>query len=44
MINQQGLAKGGSWINDPNEISIEKEITYTKPTAWLGFRCVAEIK
>lgn len=44
MINQQGLAKGGSWINNPNEIFIEKEITYTKPTAWLGFRCVAEIK
>lgn len=44
MINQQGLAKGGSWINNPNEIFIEKEIAYTKPTAWLGFRCVAEIK
>lgn len=44
MINQQGLAKGGSWINNPNEIFIEKEINYTKPTAWLGFRCVAEIK
>lgn len=44
MINQQGLAKGGSWISNPNEIDIEKEITYTKPTAWLGFRCVAEIK
>lgn len=44
MINQQGLAKGGSWINNPNEIAIEKEITYTKPAAWLGFRCVAEIK
>ena len=44
MINQQGLAKGGSWINNPNEISIEKEMNYTKPTAWLGFRCVAEIK
>ncbi|MGE0560575.1 MAG: formylglycine-generating enzyme family protein [Flavobacteriales bacterium] len=44
MIHQQGLAKGGSWINHPNEIAIEKEITYTKPTAWLGFRCVAESK
>ncbi|MBE7442090.1 MAG: SUMF1/EgtB/PvdO family nonheme iron enzyme [Flavobacteriales bacterium] len=44
MINQQGLAKGGSWISNPNEIDIERDITYTKPTAWLGFRCVAEIK
>jgi formylglycine-generating enzyme required for sulfatase activity len=44
MINQHGLAKGGSWKSNPNEIDIEKEITYTKPTAWLGFRCVAEIK
>lgn len=44
MINQQGLAKGGSWKSNPNEIDIERDITYTKPTAWLGFRCVAEIK
>lgn len=44
MTNQQGLAKGGSWISNPNEIDIERDITYTKPTAWLGFRCVAEIK
>lgn len=44
MINQQGLAKGGSWINNPDEVAIEKEITYTKLTSWLGFRCVAEIK
>lgn len=44
MTNQKGIAKGGSWINNPNEITVEKEITYTKPTAWLGFRCVAELK
>ena len=44
MINQQGLAKGGSWMNEPSEVYIEKDLTYTKPTAWLGFRCVAEIK
>jgi len=43
MTNQKGIAKGGSWINSPNEISIEKEFTYTKPSVWLGFRCVAEI-
>ena len=44
MINQQGLAKGGSWMNEPSEVYIEKDLTYIKPTAWLGFRCVAEIK
>jgi formylglycine-generating enzyme required for sulfatase activity len=44
MTNQKGIAKGGSWINNPNEITVEKEIPYTKPTAWLGFRCVAELK
>lgn len=44
MTNIKGIAKGGSWINNPSEIVIEKEITYTKPTAWLGFRCVVEIK
>ena len=44
MTNQKGIAKGGSWINNPNEITVEKEISYTKPTAWLGFRCVAELK
>lgn len=44
MISQKGIAKGGSWKNSPNEIAIEKEVTYTKPTAWLGFRCVVELK
>ncbi|MCB9365496.1 MAG: SUMF1/EgtB/PvdO family nonheme iron enzyme [Flavobacteriales bacterium] len=44
MTNIKGIAKGGSWISDPNQIDIEKEITYTKPAAWLGFRCVVEIK
>jgi len=44
MTNIKGIAKGGSWINNPSDIYVEKEITYTKPTSWLGFRCVAEIK
>lgn len=44
MISQQGLAKGGSWMNESSEVYIEKDLTYTKPTAWLGFRCVAELK
>lgn len=44
MMNQQGLAKGGSWINNPNDVTIEKDLPYTIPTSWLGFRCVAEIK
>jgi formylglycine-generating enzyme required for sulfatase activity len=43
MTNVKGSSKGGSWQHYENEISINKEINYAKPNAWLGFRCVFEV-
>lgn len=43
MTTIEGVAKGGSWIDNMNEISIEKNNIYSKPECWLGFRCVATI-
>ncbi len=40
MISQKGLSKGGSWTNSIEECRAGKEIIYTEPKAWLGFRCV----
>lgn len=43
MVSEKGVSKGGSWRNLSEECRAGKEITYTGPTAWLGFRCVCVI-
>ncbi|MDO8998593.1 MAG: SUMF1/EgtB/PvdO family nonheme iron enzyme [Bacteroidota bacterium] len=43
MINEKGVSKGGSWRNLLEECRAGKEISYTEPTAWLGFRCVCVV-
>jgi formylglycine-generating enzyme required for sulfatase activity len=43
MINEKGIAKGGAWIHNEKEITIEKDIKYTQQNAWTGFRCVCEL-
>lgn len=40
MIQEKGLAKGGSFDHTLEQAAISKNITYTKPMEWLGFRCV----
>ena len=40
MVNEKGISKGGSWQNTLEECRAGKHLTYTKPTACLGFRCV----
>ena len=40
MLNEKGISKGGSWRNTFEECWAGKELPYTKPTAWLGFRCI----
>lgn len=40
MISENGVCKGGSWVHQPEDCRPGKDIPYTKPTAWLGFRCV----
>lgn len=42
MVQEKGVSKGGSWIHTPEQSSLTKQIKYTKPTSWLGFRCVCE--
>jgi len=43
MINQKGICKGGGWKHQIEECRAGKDISYSQPTAWLGFRCVCVI-
>lgn len=40
MILEKGICKGGGWRNQLDECRPGKDTQYTKPNAWLGFRCV----
>ena len=42
MVQEKGVSKGGSWMHTKEQSSLTKQIIYTKPTSWLGFRCVCE--
>ncbi len=44
MVLEKGISKGGSWRHRIEECRVGKDIPYTKPTAWLGFRCVCVVK
>lgn len=44
MISEKGISKGGGWRNNLEDCRAGKDIVYTKPTSWLGFRCVCEFK
>jgi hypothetical protein len=44
MVQEEGIAKGGSWFHTLEESAIKERQIYTNPTAWLGFRCVATVK
>ncbi|HBX52754.1 MAG: hypothetical protein A2275_08980 [Bacteroidetes bacterium RIFOXYA12_FULL_35_11] len=39
MIDEKGIAKGGSWKHPKEECTVEKDFTYDIPNNWLGFRC-----
>ncbi|MDX2301209.1 MAG: SUMF1/EgtB/PvdO family nonheme iron enzyme [Microscillaceae bacterium] len=43
MVADKGIAKGGSWTDKLEDCAIDKQKTYTAPTAWLGFRCVCTV-
>jgi|GEM_PF-261476 len=43
MVQEKGVSKGGSWKNTAEEANLTNELNYTKPTSWIGFRCVCEI-
>lgn len=44
MIATKGVSKGGSVFNILYECTADKEQSYSKPTASLGFRCVCVVK
>jgi formylglycine-generating enzyme required for sulfatase activity len=44
MTNQKGISKGGSWKHKLDECRTGKDIPYSKPEAWLGFRSVCILK
>ncbi len=43
MVEEEGIAKGGSWSHQTNESEVVQQINYTAPKNWLGFRCICEI-
>ena len=43
MTTVKGVCKGGAWNNRIEQMRIGKDITYTKPSASIGFRCVCVI-
>jgi formylglycine-generating enzyme required for sulfatase activity len=43
MVIEEGVSKGGGWINTLEECRAGRDILYTEPTAWLGFRCVCSL-
>jgi formylglycine-generating enzyme required for sulfatase activity len=43
MINEKGICKGGSWRHRPEACRAGNNIAYSKPTSWVGFRCVCVV-
>lgn len=43
MVSTKGIAKGGNFLLPLDSCKINMEQHYTKPEAWLGFRCICEI-
>jgi hypothetical protein len=44
MVTEKGTSKGGGWRHLLEECRVGKDITYEKPTSWLGFRCICIVK
>lgn len=44
MVHEKGISKGGGWRNNLEDCRVGKQQEYSKPTAWMGFRCVCVIK
>lgn len=43
MVQEKGIAKGGSWRHSVHQSKISHKLSYDVPTPWLGFRCICEI-
>ncbi len=40
MTQDKGICKGGAWNKQLEDCDYKKDLTYSKPEAWVGFRCV----
>lgn len=43
MVLEKGVCKGGSWNHVLDDCRTGKDLVYTRPEAWLGFRCVCVV-
>ncbi len=43
MVQEKGIAKGGSWEDVPSECTIQAQKKYDKPSPAIGFRVIMEI-
>jgi formylglycine-generating enzyme required for sulfatase activity len=44
MINERGLAAGGSWASSENEVTNQSVMTYSGPSPFVGFRPIVTVK
>lgn len=43
MTTENGVAKGGSWKQLEDNVSVDKNFAYQKAENWVGFRCICEV-
>lgn len=43
MTTVKGVAKGGSWSQCKNEVTVEQDFPYQSTQNWVGFRCICEV-
>lgn len=43
MVQEAGIAKGGSWYHPAGHLGIQEQLAYDQPTPWLGFRFMMEV-
>lgn len=43
MVEEEGIAKGGSWYHSYEEAMPSNDLRYEGETPWLGFRCICEL-
>lgn len=44
IVAEDGFVKGGGWANTLDESKISIRQRFTKPEAWVGFRCACEVE
>lgn len=44
MTSNEGVAKGGSWFQLEQDVTVEKNFELNQPENWVGFRCICEVE